>query len=212
MNDRSSSNEMRVPIQPVPDIVIPKRPLLPPPPPLSFFYPFLYSSLDLQNTPVIPYSRTLPSPPLTPGLLIAKDPGETCEAAAKLLFMNVKWAKGIPAFESLSIEDRIYLLGETWKDLFVIGAVQFLYPLDLKILLNRKNNSIDMKDVALFQAALAEVAKLRPYSMEFTCLRGIMLFKTSSNERTESRTEKLQDPYNVAAEQERNKNILNEVS
>lgn len=208
INDRSPPNDMRVPTQPVSEIVMPKRPLIPPPPPLNFFYPFLYA--DLPNPPMIPVPRTLTSPSLTPGMLSDKDPGETCEAAAKLLFMNVKWAKGIPAFESLCIEDRLYLLGETWKDLFVVGAAQFLYPLDLKTLINRKNSSIDLTDVELFQIAMAEIATLRPYNMEFTCLRGILLFKTSNNHRSED-SKKLQDLLKVNTEQERNKNILNEV-
>jgi hypothetical protein len=56
-----------------------------------------------------PLGLTLPSP-------FPSHTTETlCESAARLLFMNVKWAKNVPAFTSLSFSDQVrvclYTLG-----------------------------------------------------------------------------------------------------
>lgn len=33
-----------------------------------------------------------------------------CESAARLLFMNVKWAKHVPAFTALPLSDQVIML------------------------------------------------------------------------------------------------------
>ena len=58
------------------------------------------------------------------------NPEAICEAAARLLFMSVKWVKSIPAFLSLPSLDQILLLEEGWRELFVLGAAQFQMPLE----------------------------------------------------------------------------------
>ena len=58
------------------------------------------------------------------------NPDTICEAAARLLFMSVKWAKNVPAFLSLPFRDQVVLLEEGWRELFVLGAAQFQMPLD----------------------------------------------------------------------------------
>lgn len=32
-----------------------------------------------------------------------------CESAARLLFMSIKWAKSVPAFSTLSLQDQVNL-------------------------------------------------------------------------------------------------------
>lgn len=63
-------------------------------------------------------------------------PEALCEAAARLLFMNVRWMKSIPAFLSLPYTDQLTLLDEGWRELFVLGACQFQMPMDSAPLLN----------------------------------------------------------------------------
>lgn len=58
------------------------------------------------------------------------NPDAICEAAARLLFMSVKWAKNVPAFLSLPFRDQAMLLEEGWRELFVLGAAQFQMPID----------------------------------------------------------------------------------
>ena len=58
------------------------------------------------------------------------NPEAICEAAARLLFMSVKWAKNVPAFLSLPFRDQVVLLEEGWRELFVLGAAQFQMPIE----------------------------------------------------------------------------------
>ena len=60
----------------------------------------------------------------------AGNPEAICEAAARLLFMSVKWAKTVPAFVTLPFRDQVLLLEESWRELFVLGAAQFQIPVD----------------------------------------------------------------------------------
>lgn len=52
-----------------------------------------------------------------------------CETAARILFMNVNWTKSVPAFVSLPLQDQLLLLEESYRELFVLGAAQFSFPL-----------------------------------------------------------------------------------
>ena len=63
------------------------------------------------------------------------NPEAVCEAAARLLFMSIKWTKNVPAFLSLPYRDQVTLLEESWRELFVLGAAQFQMPLDAAVLL-----------------------------------------------------------------------------
>ncbi len=63
------------------------------------------------------------------------NPEAICEAAARLLFMSVKWAKNVPAFVGLPFRDQVTLLEEGWRELFVLGAAQFQMPIDAAPLL-----------------------------------------------------------------------------
>jgi len=59
-----------------------------------------------------------------------------CEAAARLLFMTIKWAKNVPAFVCLPFRDQLALLEDGWTELFVLGAAQFQVPFDVDALFN----------------------------------------------------------------------------
>lgn len=221
MKDSTIPNtDITLPVPPVLDLALPKHTLLPPPPPVPLFHTYHpYNRLSLLTSPLTSCHMKAPCPPtITPPLLSPSDPEAMCEAAARLLFMNVKWAKNVPAFASLSLSDRILLLEESWRDLFIIGSAQFLYPLDLKILLNSKKLKIDPKEIEDFQTALAEFIKNRPDSNEYACLRAIVLFKTSfgdkligSPSQTNVETKKLQDLPAVASLQDHSQVVLNEV-
>ena len=60
----------------------------------------------------------------------ANNPEAICEAAARLLFMSVKWTKTVPAFSALAFRDQVLLLEESWRELFVLGAAQFQLPVE----------------------------------------------------------------------------------
>lgn len=52
------------------------------------------------------------------------------EAAAKILFLAVKWSKSVPTFNQLSMKDQKKLLEDSWAELFVITAAQWGLPID----------------------------------------------------------------------------------
>ncbi|XP_049884734.1 nuclear receptor subfamily 2 group E member 1 [Pectinophora gossypiella] len=211
------TSEMGLPGPPALDLALPKHTLLPPPP-MSLFHTAYPYRLNLLTPPLAPCPLKVPSPPpIVPSLLTPSDPEAMCEAAARLLFMNVKWAKNVPAFTSLSLSDRILLLEESWHDLFVIGSAQFLYPLDLKLLYDGKNTRIEASDLETFETALVELAKIRPDSNEYACLRAIVLFKTNFRDKNDSSSpphtgeyKRLQDLPAVAALQDHSQAVLNE--
>ncbi|CAH0401849.1 unnamed protein product [Chilo suppressalis] len=213
--DTGPATDLGRPIAPILDLALPKVALPPVPPPVSLFQnPYSYDRLKFATPTLIPLDIPA-SPPMSTPLLTPSEPEAICESAARILFMNVKWAKNVPAFATLSLPDRLLLLVETWRDLFVLGTAQFLHPVDLKILYDSGNTRIDARDVEAFESALSEVAHVRPDTNEYACLRGIVLFKTSfsdSNEisPTHSDYKRLQDLPAVAALQEHSKIILNE--
>ncbi len=52
------------------------------------------------------------------------------ETAAKLLFMCVRWAKGIPSFVQLSQSDQAALLEQAWAGIFVLSMAQWTVNVD----------------------------------------------------------------------------------
>jgi nuclear receptor subfamily 2 group E member 3 len=52
------------------------------------------------------------------------------ESAAKLLFLAIKWAKSVPSFVTLPVQDQKLLLEESWAELFVITAAQWGLSID----------------------------------------------------------------------------------
>ncbi|EEB14839.1 Orphan nuclear receptor NR2E1, putative [Pediculus humanus corporis] len=110
-----------------------------------------------------------------------------CESAARLLFMNVTWAKNVPAFTRLNYKDQLLLLEESWRELFVLSASQFMLPLELVDLLtahttvtaNSEKALTIAQEVKQFQETLIKFKQLHVDIHEYACLRAIVLFKTS---------------------------------
>jgi len=77
------------------------------------------------------------------------NPEAVCEAAARLLFMSIKWTKNVPAFLGLPFRDQVTLLEDAWRELFVLGAAQFQMPLDVNALINAAGRLKDAKELIL---------------------------------------------------------------
>lgn len=90
------------------------------------------------------------------------------EMAARLLFMNVKWAQHVPAFTSLPYRDQMLLLEESWRELFVLSSAQFALPAELAA-------SEELKSL---QETIAKFQAMNVDTTEFACLRAIVLLKT----------------------------------
>ncbi|KAL4717704.1 hypothetical protein ACJJTC_000853 [Scirpophaga incertulas] len=212
-----STTELNTPVVPVMDLAVPKQTIITPAPISLYYNPYSYNSIKLPTPTLL--SVDIPSPsPLTTRVTAPTEPEAICESAARILFMNVKWARNVPAFAALSLSDRLTLLVESWRELFVLGTAQFLYPVDIKILCNSNNPRINMQEVDAFEMALMELYRVKPDTNEYACLRGIVLFKTNfdesiddnSNPQTEPTYKRLQDLPAVAALQDHSRIILNE--
>ncbi|CAH1974574.1 unnamed protein product [Acanthoscelides obtectus] len=146
-------------------------------PPLSTL-PGAYSSIFSMPKLPLPMTSMLPTPVLSPAVI--------CESAARLLFMNVQWTKTITQFTSLPLQDQLLLLEESWRELFILGAAQFLPIADLTTLvyscgaLDRIfNKAMFLQRVQQFEEVLSNVRQFQLDNQEYACLRATALFKIS---------------------------------
>lgn len=107
------------------------------------------------------------------------------QAAEKQLFNLVEWAKRIPHFTKLSLDDQVTLLRAGWNELLIAGFSHRSIPVKDGILLasgiHVHRSSAHYAGVGtIFDRVLSElVAKMREMKMdksELGCLRAIVLF------------------------------------
>lgn len=131
--------------------------------------------------------------------------------------MNVKWAKNVPSFTNLPLSDQLILLEESWRELFILGAAQFMLPLELAPLINacgflerERDKTVNfLNEVKEFQDTLAKLAQFRLDPHEFACLRAIILFKIPSSSGSKGNEKSLSDAATVAAVQDHTQLTLN---
>lgn len=143
-----------------------------------------------------------------------------CETAAKLLFMNVNWAKDVPSFTALPLSDQLLLLKETWRELFVLGAAYCLSPSELIPLVSasrlveyEKEKAMKfLNEVKEFQNTLMKISQYHIDTYELFCLRAMILFKTNFDKNSDegSETKTLTNAATVAAVQDNTQLTLNE--
>lgn len=165
---------------------------------------------------MVPLSPIIPSPFLTPTAI--------CEYAARLLFTNVQWARSLASFTSLPFSDQLLLLEESWRELFVLGAAQFLPLVELSSLVHAcgilerddENPTLFLHKVKEFQDILASVRMYQLDHHEYSCLRAIMLFKTqfdkassSASSPPQAETKVLTEPSKIATIQDDTQLSLN---
>ena len=108
--------------------------------------------------------------------------GMVCETAARLLFMNIKWAKRVPAFQTLSSEDKTILLEHSWSVLFILSASQHFASWELSDFLTTVGADLAddvVNEARIFQAILTQLRAMHLDNMEYAILRAVVLFKTS---------------------------------
>ncbi|KAK7095001.1 retinoic acid receptor RXR-like isoform X3 [Littorina saxatilis] len=117
---------------------------------------------------------------------VQKDPvTNICQAADKQLFTLVEWAKRIPHFTELPLEDQVILLRAGWNELLIGGfshrSIEVKDGILLATGLHVHRSSAHQAGVGtIFDRVLTElVAKMREMKMDKTelgCLRAIVLF------------------------------------
>ncbi|KAG2467644.1 NR2E1 protein, partial [Polypterus senegalus] len=123
----------------------------------------------------------------TPMYLYEVATESVCESAARLLFMSIKWAKSVPAFSTLPLQDQLILLEDAWRELFVLGIAQWAIPVDSSTLLavsglNSENTDTQrlnkiISEIQALQEVVARFRQLRLDATEFACLKCIVTFK-----------------------------------
>ncbi|XP_045469593.1 nuclear receptor subfamily 2 group E member 1 [Harmonia axyridis] len=158
-------------------------------------HPFFY-----QNTPFTRFATPPalpPTPPIIPQLPMLATPDEPtvsiiCESAARLLFMNVQWARSIQSFITLPMQDQLQLLEQAWRDLFILSIAQFLPGLDLTgtyLGRNAAQNPALLTEVQDFQDILNKLQHMMIDPHEYQCLRTVVLFRATSLQDNATRPE-----------------------
>ncbi|XP_050306472.1 nuclear receptor subfamily 2 group E member 1 isoform X2 [Anthonomus grandis grandis] len=170
------------------DLVLPKSALSPPShldtPIIGSISVMPSSSFGfVHGIPAVPFQPpSLISPPITPPPAVMT-PEDICESAARLLFLNVQWTKSLPYFLNLPMSDQLLLLEESWKDLFILGAAQFLPIIDLSSLMEtneaikKEGSALFIQRVHEFQDTLVQMKHFHLDSHEYSFLRVISLFR-----------------------------------
>lgn len=132
-----------------------------------------------------------------------------CEQAARLLFLNVHWARDLAAGTNLVMEDQLTLLECSWRELFLLAAAQMLPALDPTPLLPPQGIGLAI-EVTRFRETLAGFNAMQLDQHEFACIRAIVLFKagldsesvssnrSNSSSNSPSPGSRLRDPASVA--------------
>ncbi len=111
--------------------------------------------------------------------------------------MNVRWAKSVPSFTALPGRDQVILLEESWRELFVLGAAQFMLPIEAGTLMSALGISSSpfhglggisavsterqlglLSEIKTFQETVAKFKQMNVDATEYACLRAVILFKT----------------------------------
>ncbi|XP_027213267.1 nuclear receptor subfamily 2 group E member 1 [Penaeus vannamei] len=185
----------------------------PPPPEISALTLDRMHALTTRTTTLLAPTPKYPHELAVP---IVSSPDTVCETAARLLFMNVRWAKHLPAYTALPFRDQLMLLEEGWRELFVLSAAQFLLPVEAGPLLASSGLSGEsserllpiLQDIKLFQDILTKFKAMCVDPTEYACLKAIVLFKTVW-ENASSDVKGLRDLGAVAALQDQAQLTLN---
>ncbi|XP_075591815.1 uncharacterized protein LOC124500598 [Dermatophagoides farinae] len=113
-----------------------------------------------------------------------------CEMAARILFSAVDWARKIPHFPDLQVQDQVSLLRMVWSELFILNASQCSMPMHTAHLLAAAGLHANpmaadrvvafMDHIRIFQDNLEKLKALQVDAAEYSCLKAIVLFTTDA--------------------------------
>lgn len=92
------------------------------------------------------------------------------DAASKILFLAIRWAKSIPSFNQLPSVEQKKLLNECWSELFIIAAAQWGLCVDEMA----SNNSHYLKQL---QGFIKHFSHMKIDHFEAACLKALILFR-----------------------------------
>merc|ERR1712117_243865 len=122
--------------------------------------------------------RLPPTPPpvdLSTKLLHPK----ICEKAARILYLNSRLVKCIPAFLLLSSREQEILYKNVWLKLFTLGCAQYLSSDDLEFIKNDAN--VSQLEMASFQSTVNMLRTLHLSEQQFGYVRNVILFRQAKH-------------------------------
>lgn len=112
-------------------------------------------------------------------MIVLFTPEATCEHAARILFLNVRWTKDLTICAGLTIDDQLMLLEASWRDLFLLAVAQMSPTLDPTALLSEElRNSPLALEVLRFREVLNAINAAALNAHEFACVRAIVFFSS----------------------------------
>lgn len=121
--------------------------------------------------------------------------GRIRESAAQLLFENVSFLKNLTQFTQLLLSDQLLLFEESWREFFIMGVAERMYPLNFPQLLfayeisktnchepiPKMSNETMIREIQAFEDILNKFIQMRVDKTEFVLLRTIVLYKSDWN-------------------------------
>ncbi|PVD28636.1 hypothetical protein C0Q70_11230 [Pomacea canaliculata] len=98
------------------------------------------------------------------------------EVMARLLFTIVTWVRQVPAFLVLPQADQTSLLTSAWKELFLLGLVQWGLSLEAAARMVDTCRSLSREEREKLGDIMTRLRQLNLDPTEFTCLKAILLF------------------------------------
>ena len=142
-------------------------------------YPYQSTPYPLTSSPTSCYAVTNEN--RTPGsaeISLRPKAGSVHTMAVQLVSNSVKFAKNIPSFKSLPFRDQIILLEESWKDLFILDAMFWSFPLDVsRILAPGEANTTLVSNLRVLQDLVTRIQALELDESECGYLKTVVLFK-----------------------------------
>ncbi|KAG8190775.1 hypothetical protein JTE90_005811 [Oedothorax gibbosus] len=124
------------------------------------------------------------------------------ETSNRILMMCFQWARNLPSFSSLVLQDQVALLENSWSELFLISCIQWAFPLDSNPLfsLSESSSTLIKKNMQSLQRTFTRFKMLGTDFSEFACLKAIVLFKPDVSS--------LKDPHHVEILQDHSQLML----
>ncbi|KAL8584376.1 hypothetical protein ACOMHN_031996 [Nucella lapillus] len=110
------------------------------------------------------------------GPVVPVQPDLFQEVMARLLFTLVTWVRHVPCFLVLPPSDQTALLGGCWKDLFLLGLVQWGLSLEASARMIDTCRSLSRDEREKLTDILTRMRELNLDPTEFTCLKAVLLF------------------------------------
>ena len=165
------------PVMPAQPQVVPTQMLVVPN--TSFTHRYPYQSTHYPLTSPTPRYALTDRENVTPGgteISLRSKADSLQNMAVQLLSNSVQFAKNIPSFKSLPFRDQIILLEESWKDLFILDAAFWSFPLDVSGIVPPGDATL-VSNLRVLQELVARIQALELDESECGYLKTVVLFK-----------------------------------